>query len=67
MPELPDATLNHLVQRYGLTSKDALTLLSLDDGERLDYFLCVVEHVKALTGNEDDASTSALGKMSGNW
>jgi hypothetical protein len=37
MPLLPDELIVDLV-RCGLTTKDAKTLISLDNGERLDYF-----------------------------
>ena len=48
LPELPDKTIDDLVQGNGLTIKDAKTLVDLDGGERLDYFDSVLE---ALTQN----------------
>lgn len=38
IPDLPDDILKDLTTNSGLTSKDAKTLIVLDDGERLDYF-----------------------------
>ena len=38
IPDLPDVILKDLTMHSGLTSKDAKTLMVLDDGERLDYF-----------------------------
>ena len=38
IPDLPDDILKDLTMHSGLTSKDAKTLMVLDDGERLDYF-----------------------------
>ena len=38
LPDLPDNILKDLTTYSGLTSKDAKTLMVLDDGERLDYF-----------------------------
>ena len=38
IPDLPDDILKNLTMHSGLTSKDAKTLMILDDGERLDYF-----------------------------
>lgn len=38
IPDLPDNILKDLTTYSGLTSKDAKTLMVLDDGERLDYF-----------------------------
>ncbi|KAL6707777.1 hypothetical protein ACN47E_003677 [Coniothyrium glycines] len=68
LPVLPDMDLTRLVTRYGLTSKDALTLLSLDDGDRLDYYFSVVESLKKQTeARSSDENQSALGKIAGNW
>lgn len=53
-------------QNYSLTSKDAQTLLILDDGDRLDYYLDVVQILKA-TFSEDPASVARVGKVAGNW
>jgi aspartyl-tRNA(Asn)/glutamyl-tRNA(Gln) amidotransferase subunit B len=51
---------------YSLTSKDASTLLSLDDGERLDYYYDVVEHLR--TAFQDQADMlQRVGKAAGNW
>jgi aspartyl-tRNA(Asn)/glutamyl-tRNA(Gln) amidotransferase subunit B len=57
-----------LVHQYGLTAKDAITLLSLDDGARLEYYLRVVQmqaeyHAK----REEDVPLETIGKMTGNW
>ena len=38
IPDLPDDILKDLTTYSGLTSKDAKTLMVLEDGERLDYF-----------------------------
>lgn len=60
--------MNSLVQdsAYGLTSKDANTLLLLDDGDRLDYYFDVVEHLRTTFSN-DPAVLSRTGKAAGNW
>ena len=47
MPDLPDDVLRDLVTYSGLTTKDAKTLMTLDDGERLDYF----DEVRSLWGD----------------
>jgi aspartyl-tRNA(Asn)/glutamyl-tRNA(Gln) amidotransferase subunit B len=63
-----DDCVNMLVdsQYYGLTSKDASTLLLLDDGERLDYYFDVVEILKSTySGNEE--VLARIGKVAGNW
>ena len=57
-----------LVRNYGLTTKDAITLLSFDDGERLEYYLDVVaELARQANERQDDSALQALGKMAGNW
>ena len=44
IPDLPDKILYDLITYSGLSAKDAKTLITLDDGERLDYF----DEVKSL-------------------
>lgn len=61
---LPDAEINELVQTYGLTTKDALSLVSLDNGGRVEYFHRVVLQLASLSGEED---FERLGKLAGNW
>ena len=63
-----DDCVNMLVdgEDYGLTSKDASTLLLLDDGERLDYYLDVVESLKSTySGNAE--VLARVGRVAGNW
>ena len=38
LPHFPDRMVEELVQYFGLTIKDAKTLVELDDGRRLEYF-----------------------------
>lgn len=52
---LPDESIQDLVRVVGLTIKDAKTLVSLDGGERLDYYDevlgglgCSVESIKSV-------------------
>ncbi|KAF2274830.1 uncharacterized protein EI97DRAFT_434732 [Westerdykella ornata] len=68
MPLLSDDVIEMLVdpKRYGLTAKDAGTLVVLDDGDRLDYYLEVVEILRRIF-SEDFAALSRVGKMAGNW
>lgn len=65
---LSDESMNMLVDtaQYGLTSKDAGTLLILDDGERLDYYLDVVQILRHTFSN-DSATLARVGKAAGNW
>ena len=68
MPKLPDMSVDTLVQWYGLTTKDAITLLSLDDGDRLEYFMGVMEPLTRETfKQEQDVPVSELGRLTGNW
>jgi aspartyl-tRNA(Asn)/glutamyl-tRNA(Gln) amidotransferase subunit B len=61
-------TVDSLVSIYGLTAKDAITLLSLDDSKRLDYFHEVVHILgKKADKFEPDTKRETLGKMAGNW
>lgn len=43
MGVLPDAELKSLTEDYGLSMKDALSLVALDDGYRADYFYTIVD------------------------
>ena len=40
---LPDAELKRLTEDYGLSMKDALSLVALDNGYRADYFYTIVD------------------------
>lgn len=53
-------------QGYGLTAKDANTLLMLDDGDRLDYYFDVVQVLRS-TFSEDPDILARVGKVAGNW
>jgi aspartyl-tRNA(Asn)/glutamyl-tRNA(Gln) amidotransferase subunit B len=65
---LSDECINTLVNNndYNLTSKDASTLLSLDDGGRLDYYYDVVEHLQTAFKDQPD-TLARVGKAAGNW
>lgn len=68
LPMLPDDIANKLVQspEYGLTMKDAKTLVALDDGDRLEYYLEIVEILrKELSGNAQ--FLEKIGKVVNNW
>lgn len=53
-------------KEFGLTAKDAGTLLILDDGARLDYYLDVVQILRE-TLKEEQALLPRVGKAAGNW
>jgi aspartyl-tRNA(Asn)/glutamyl-tRNA(Gln) amidotransferase subunit B len=65
LPKLPEKTLDELVERYGLSKKDAGTILSLDDGDRLDYFLDVISRLRG--SHHEETEATVLGKVAGNW
>ncbi|KAL1595154.1 hypothetical protein SLS60_009842 [Paraconiothyrium brasiliense] len=68
LPTLSDETVSTLVDSstYGLTAKDANTLILLDDGDRLDYYFDVVEHLRN-TFSEQPEVLARVGKVAGNW
>lgn len=66
LPELPDATVARLQKEYGLSSKDARTVASLDDGDRLEYMEETVELLLTRLGPEQQ-NKGKLGKAVGNW
>lgn len=68
MPNLPDDNIETLVEggEYKLTSKDASTLLLLDDGDRLDYYYDVVEQLQSKFADEPEI-LARIGKAAGNW
>ncbi|KAF1834821.1 hypothetical protein BDW02DRAFT_318937 [Decorospora gaudefroyi] len=68
LPKLPDVHIDTLVQTYGLTAKDAITLISLDDGARLEYYLATLHALKRdATQNEEEVPLNVLGKITSNW
>ncbi|KAF2001425.1 hypothetical protein P154DRAFT_464358, partial [Amniculicola lignicola CBS 123094] len=68
LPMLSDAWVHTLVNsnQYGLTAKDAGTLLLLNDGDRLDYYLDVVAQLRVIFVNDPEA-LGRVGKTAGNW
>jgi len=65
---LPDDITNMLVQssEYGLTIKDAKTLIALNDGDRLEYYLDIVE-ILGKEFSENSQSLEKVGKIANNW
>ena len=51
---------------YGLTIKDAKTLVALDDGDRLEYYLDVVE-ILGKEFSENTQSLEKVGKITNSW
>lgn len=64
MGMLPDAEVDELISEYGLKAKDAMALLQLDDGGRIEYFYDVVQRLRQRLGNEWNTDSAVL---AGNW
>lgn len=56
------------MDKYGLSVKDAGTLLSFDNGDRLEYFFeATTQLSRARNTRPSDAQFAVLGKAVGNW
>lgn len=64
LPLLPDDTVSILVQQHGLTEKDAKTIMSFDDGDRLEYFYETLASLEELSPS--DADPKVAGTLVGN-
>ncbi|EME81201.1 uncharacterized protein MYCFIDRAFT_47157 [Pseudocercospora fijiensis CIRAD86] len=64
MPERPQETVERVLERYGLSEKDAKTIVGLDDGDRLEFMEETVSILGELSTEKDNKK---LGKMVGNW
>lgn len=64
LPPTATELVQMLVDEYNLTRADAVTLVSLDDGERLIYFQQVVDELVSL---EFDTTRKDHGRIAGNW
>ncbi|GAB1317477.1 Glutamyl-tRNA(Gln) amidotransferase subunit B, mitochondrial [Madurella fahalii] len=73
MGVLPDAEIDMLIKRYGMSSKDALSLMMLDDGARIQYFYNVLETLEERLGLNGDAESETAGSgqrhalLAANW
>jgi aspartyl-tRNA(Asn)/glutamyl-tRNA(Gln) amidotransferase subunit B len=70
LPELPDSTVLRTLDDFGLSMKDAKTLFSLDDGERLEYCAETIELVQAKLSaqpSNDGQNQDKVGKLVANW
>lgn len=54
MGVLPDAEIDGLIEKYGLSAKDALSLMMLDDGARIQYFYNVLDALEARLGLDNE-------------
>jgi len=71
MPRLPDELLDVLTGEdggYGMSIKDAKTLIGMDEGERLEYYFEAVERLGGLLTNEERKMVrGGVGRVVGNW
>ncbi|RWA07135.1 hypothetical protein EKO27_g7974 [Xylaria grammica] len=51
---LPDDVLDTLIQEFDVSPKDAMSLVSLDEGKRLEYFLTIVDFLMAQYSDDID-------------
>jgi aspartyl-tRNA(Asn)/glutamyl-tRNA(Gln) amidotransferase subunit B len=65
MGVLPDAEIDGLMETYGLSSKDALSLMMLDDGARIQYFYNVLEALENRLAVDGSDQRHAL--LAANW
>ena len=66
LPMLPDKTVAVLMDKYGLSVKDAKTLVVLDDGDRLEYYMDVVALLRTAL-DSSHPEYGKVGKAAGNW
>ena len=68
---LPDSELDALVTQYGLTPKDAVSLINLENGARVLYFYKVLasveQHLKADIGDGASEDVKGYATLIGNW
>lgn len=61
---LPDSEVEELITQYGLKTKDALALMQLDDGGRIEYFYDVIAR---LQGRLREKWNKECGVLAANW
>ncbi|OBT75706.1 hypothetical protein VF21_05943 [Pseudogymnoascus sp. 05NY08] len=64
---LPDAEIGILVQQYGISLKDALSLVALENGGRAEYFYAVVEELRPFVPPAATNGLVLLARKAGNW
>ncbi|KAF2102173.1 Glutamyl-tRNA amidotransferase subunit B, mitochondrial [Rhizodiscina lignyota] len=66
LPALPDDVMDSLV-KDGVSMKDAKTLLSLEDGDRLDYYYDVVHELTIIFEIDGKKPPKKMGRIVANW
>ncbi|KAI1826280.1 GatB/GatE catalytic domain-containing protein [Xylaria intraflava] len=67
MGEPPDSVIDSLINDIGLSSKDAMSLVSLDGGLRVEYLWTVFEHLHAKLGADALREHTACFQLAANW
>lgn len=67
MGELPDDVVDALIRDFGLSSKDAMSLVSLDGGMRIEYFWTVVTALQSKLGADALQHHQACFQLAANW
>ncbi|KAB5575350.1 amidotransferase-like protein [Coniochaeta sp. 2T2.1] len=60
MGVLPDAEIDDLMSSYGLSSKDAIALMLLDDGGRIQYFYSVLDALEKRLQEDAPRATASV-------
>ncbi|PKS04970.1 hypothetical protein jhhlp_008336 [Lomentospora prolificans] len=64
----PDTEVDALVTEFGLTAKDALSLMALENGGRVEFFYNVVDKLKVLFEEDGDLpQLKSYSTLAGNW
>lgn len=66
MGQLPDAEVDELIRDFGLTPKDALSLVALDSGDRVEYFWNVIDALTARLPRDPSSQLSCF-QLAANW
>ncbi|KAK5625258.1 hypothetical protein RRF57_000974 [Xylaria bambusicola] len=67
MGELPDDVVDALIRDFGLSSKDAMSLVSLDGGMRVEYFWNVVARLQSQLGANAPQEHKPCFQLAANW
>ncbi|KAI0424688.1 GatB/GatE catalytic domain-containing protein [Xylaria sp. FL1042] len=67
MGQLPDGVVDALIRDFGLSSKDAMALVSLDGGMRVEYFWTVVDALQSKLGGDALQQHQACFQLAANW
>lgn len=67
MGEMPDSVVDTLMNDFGLSSKDAMSLVSLDGGLRAEYFWTIVDLLQTKLGPDALEKHTACFQLAANW